>query len=473
MRKVLSVLLALCMLLALPSGTALAEEDGRSGDRNLEKLTKEEIVRLLEDNPATMPDGPFETEPEYTAPYAPGRLGREALRAALNRLNALRRIAGLPSVTLDDNWCGIAQYAAVLLSVSEQFGHYVPRPADMDESFYDIAAEGTSTSNISGGRTLTAAIDSFMDDSDVMNIDRLGHRRWQLDPYADKVGFGYAVHGYYRRYAAEKVFDETSGGGSCDFDFIAWPASGNFPSSLFGAGTAWSVTVDPNRYQKPALSAVSVTLTRQSDGKSWTFNEAQNSYALAFGSGPYFNVDTEGYGVSNCIIFRPDGVDAYEGLYSVSVTGLKTRSGAAAAISYQVDFFDPDARSGDPSSILPPSSDGVSVTVKGAAVTWTDAAPFIDANGRTMVPLRAAADAMGLDADWDAIAREAVFSDGRKAIRFPVDSSTARTSDGKTVSMDASAVIRNDRIYAPVRYLAEYFGYHVDWLSATRTVAIT
>lgn len=469
MKKLLSALLALCMLLALLPGAALAADGGQSGSRDLDKLTKEEIARLLEDNPLTLPEDLFETEPEYTSPYAPGKVRRETLQAALNRLNALRRIAGLPPVALDDKWCGIAQYGAVLLSVSDQFGHDVPQPADMDDRFYAIASEGASTSNISGGKTLTAAIDGFMDDSDATNIDCLGHRRWQLDPYADKVGFGYAVHGYYKRYTAEKVFDEISGG-ECDFDFIAWPASGNFPSALFGADTAWSVTVDPDQYQTPALSAITVTLTRQSDGKSWTLGGEQNSYALAFGSGPYFNVDTHGYGVDNCIIFRPDGVDKYEGLYSVSITGLKTRGGAPAAISYQVDFFDPDAYSG---GALPQGPGGVSVTVKGTAVTWTDAAPFIDANGRAMVPLAATADAMGLDAGWDASAREAAFTGGGKTIYFPVGSTTARTSDGKTVQMDTAAVIRNDRIYAPIRYLAEYFGYKADWLSATRTVVIS
>lgn len=466
MKKLLSALLALSMLLALLPGAALAAEAGHSGSGELKKLTKAEIIRLLEDNPLALPDKLFETEPSYDAPHAPGKLSREALQAALNRLNALRRIAGLPSVALDNEWCGVAQYGAVLLSVSDQFGHHVPRPGDMDEDFYAIASEGTSTSNISGGRTLTAAIDGFMDDSDAMNIDRLGHRRWQLDPCADKVGFGYAVHGYYRMYTAEKVFDETSGAG-CDYDFIAWPASGNFPRTLFGADTAWSVTVDPERYQTPALSAISVTLTRESDGRSWTLGGEQNSYAHAFDSGPYFNVNTDGYGVDNCIIFRPDGVEEYEGSYSVRITGLKTQSGAAAEIAYRVDFFDPDVR---PDSA---GSGGVSVIVKGEAVAWTDAEPFIDENGRAMVPLAAAAAAMGLDAGWDPESREAAFSGGGRTIWFPVDSAAARRSDGKTLRMDTAAVIRNDRIYAPVRYLAEYFGYKVDWDAAARSVTIS
>ena len=122
---------------------------------------------------------------------------------------------------------------------------------------------------------------------------------------------------------------------------------------------------------------------------------------------------------------------------------------------------------------LQKQASGITVTVNGEAVPWTDATPFIDDNDRTMVPLRAVADAMRLGVNWDENTREASFTGSGKTITFPIDSSTARTSDGETVTMDTAAVIVNDRTYAPIRYLAEYFGYGVDWDPATRTVTIT
>ena len=121
----------------------------------------------------------------------------------------------------------------------------------------------------------------------------------------------------------------------------------------------------------------------------------------------------------------------------------------------------------------PAAPEGISVTVGGNAVAWTDAAPFIDANSRTMVPLRAVADAMSLTVNWDGDARVASFTDGSKTISFPIDGSTAQTSDGGTVEMDTAAVIANERTYAPIRYLAEYFGYTVGWDGATQTVSLT
>ena len=124
-------------------------------------------------------------------------------------------------------------------------------------------------------------------------------------------------------------------------------------------------------------------------------------------------------------------------------------------------------------STAPSTPAAVAVTVNSKAVAFPDAKPFIDANDRTMVPLRAVADAMGLNVNWDATAREASFTGSGKTITFPIDSSTARTSGGNTVTMDTAAVIVNDRTYAPIRYLAEYFGYTVGWDAATRTVTIT
>ena len=116
---------------------------------------------------------------------------------------------------------------------------------------------------------------------------------------------------------------------------------------------------------------------------------------------------------------------------------------------------------------------GISVTVNGVLVQWTDAAPFLDANNRTMVPLRAVAEALDLNVTWDAKTREAGFTRGSKGIYFPVNKSVYYTEGGGVGSMDTAAVIVDDRTYAPIRYLAEYFGYSVGWDGDTKTVLIT
>ena len=119
------------------------------------------------------------------------------------------------------------------------------------------------------------------------------------------------------------------------------------------------------------------------------------------------------------------------------------------------------------------ASNSIKVTIDGSSVKWTDAEPFIDDNYRTMVPLRAVGEALGLNVDWNNSAKEAIFTKGSKTIYFPIDSMYYRTENGAIESMDTAAVIVNNRTYAPVRYLAEYFGYTVNWDGSTWTVVIT
>ncbi len=117
----------------------------------------------------------------------------------------------------------------------------------------------------------------------------------------------------------------------------------------------------------------------------------------------------------------------------------------------------------------------INVTINGKAVQLTDVKPFINADKRTMVPLRAVAEAMGLEVSWDPDAREAIFSDGDGAIYFPIESNRYHYVRGPfsgETTMNTTAVIVNDRTFTPIRYLAEYFGYSVDWDDGTYTVII-
>ena len=342
------------VMVLLPDGTVSqpTEEPEQtelrhSGSTMLGKLSKEEIVQLLEQASSTLPNPVLTEEPSIHAPYATGAVDHQALEAAAQRLNVLRRLAGVPQVQLDDSLSENAQYGAVLLAHLGTLNHTPAKPSDMDNSFYQKAYEATSTSNIAAGMDLLESVDMFMQDSDARNVERVGHRRWQLNPELGRVGFGYAQNpdSIYRDFVTEKVTD-TSGSG-CDYDFIGWPASGNFPNYLdsFDANTAWSVVLNPDDYQVPTQSGLVVTLVRQSDGKTWTL-DGKASYTPA-ASGRYLNVETSGVG--NCIIFRPDGVTKYEGVYQVTIDGLKDRSGKAVDFTYQVDFFSQPDNASKPS----------------------------------------------------------------------------------------------------------------------------
>lgn len=224
--------------------TQQVNKDTGSGSLSMSKLSKQEIIDLLNAAPTTMLSDIFSASPSCTAPYATGKIRQEVLDAAAARLSALRRIAGLPAVTANPALCEQAQYGAVILGKLGGLSHQPSKPADMDNSFYQKAYDATSSSNLFAGLSLLSTPDGFMEDSDAGNIDRVGHRRWQLNPVLGKVGFGYVENGNgYGRFTAEKVFDQS--GQNIDYNYIAWPASGNFPNDLsaFEKNTAWSVSL--------------------------------------------------------------------------------------------------------------------------------------------------------------------------------------------------------------------------------------
>lgn len=157
----------------------------------------------------------------------------------------------------------------------------------------------------------------------------------------------------------------------------------------------------------------------------------------------------------------------------------------------------------------------VNVTVDGVPVQWTDARPYVDENNRTMVPLAAIGEAMGISAEWDQELKMAIFGVGfsqedailqgfmrdmdadgvgdvflgATVIGFRIGQDKApwvadyyliggtvdevEYRDENFVQMDTEPVIKDGRTYAPVKYLAEYFGYKTEWNNATKTVVIS
>lgn len=111
--------------------------------------------------------------------------------------------------------------------------------------------------------------------------------------------------------------------------------------------------------------------------------------------------------------------------------------------------------------------------------------PYVDANNRTMIPLRTTANAMGLEVSWNEEAKQATFTSTAdkttKSVVFTIDSdklSYTVAEEGKEPvteekQMDTAAVQKDNRTYAPIRFLAETLGYYVGWDNATQTVTLS
>ena len=287
----------------------------------------------------------FLTEPSVVAPYATGSLTEEFMQTGLTYLNYVRFVAGLPEITLDDAMNLDAQHGAVVLAAIDELTHYPSQPADMDDAFFQKGYAATSSSNISYrwgydplGNLKNSILGCMNDNGSIGNLTTVGHRRWLLNPTLGKVGFGYAESNSGASYIVTKVFDWSGVG--CTFDFISWPAAGNQPVDLFPAQNPWSVTLNNSVYRKASADSVKITVTRESDGTQWIFDGSTGKPNTNID--PYLIVDTQGYGIPNCIIFHPGtaNVRNYEGVYTVKITGIYYLNGSAAEINYTVDFFD-------------------------------------------------------------------------------------------------------------------------------------
>ena len=126
---------------------------------------------------------------------------------------------------------------------------------------------------------------------------------------------------------------------------------------------------------------------------------------------------------------------------------------------------------------------GINATFTDGKATYTlngetvemDVAPYIDSNNRMLVPIRFAANAMGVSDDniqWNGYTQTGTISGAMGVVRVTVGSTNLITSNG-TITMDTVAVNTNNRIYVPVRYIANALGVSVSWDPATRTATFT
>ncbi|WP_281817974.1 copper amine oxidase N-terminal domain-containing protein [Vallitalea longa] len=114
----------------------------------------------------------------------------------------------------------------------------------------------------------------------------------------------------------------------------------------------------------------------------------------------------------------------------------------------------------------------VKVTVQGETVDFPDAKPFIDANNRTLVPIRFISEALGAQVSWNGDLQQATIAYDNKVIELVINKKEI-SIDGQTQVMDTQAILKDSRTYVPVRFVSEAMGANVEWDSDNYIVSIT
>ena len=318
---------------------------------NVETHTKDEIIAYIQSHTGALEDTiTYGQEPVTTAPYSAGKLSDATQQYGLAALNEVRYIAGIyHEVTADDTYVSQAQAGALINYVNRQLSHTPSQPEGMSDDMYQLGYLGTSRGNIvwsSGMMPLgKAVIHSWMADEDSGNIDRVGHRRWCLNPSMGKTGFG-AVTGSNGTYGVMYAFDRSHT--VTEDPIVAWPAR-NMPVEYFDSDYPWSIS------SGTAFSDdVSVKVTRVQDHQEWNF-----SSSAADG---YFNYSKGGYGQYYCLIFRPSGISGY---FSGDEYQVEVMENGEITLDYTVSFFNIEEIPEDTTITLSSSTGKVSVSQDG------------------------------------------------------------------------------------------------------------
>lgn len=111
----------------------------------------------------------------------------------------------------------------------------------------------------------------------------------------------------------------------------------------------------------------------------------------------------------------------------------------------------------------------ITVNANGKMVI-SDAEPKV-IHGRTLLPLRAAAEALNAKVDWNESTNQATITKDNITLVFTVNQNTF-TKNGKTIALDVSLSTYNNRIYLPVRAFSEALNVQTHWDSKRRIVSL-
>lgn len=123
--------------------------------------------------------------------------------------------------------------------------------------------------------------------------------------------------------------------------------------------------------------------------------------------------------------------------------------------------------------IIRVTNDGerIQVFLDKSELEFTDAKPFIDENDRTMIPIRAVAEGLNCGVEYDEQTRTVTVTDNDNVLTLVIGGRNL-VRNGETIEMDTAAVIYGGRTYIPLRFAAEALGYDVNYGARVVSVTI-
>lgn len=224
-----------------------------SGDSILNLLQR---VWVVEDYKANYVTTSMDDELDWNGSVntcSAGNISVQAQKKFLQRLNYIRRLAGLPDeCELREDWNRKCQEAALMMLANSKLSH---EPQKYWKCFSASGKEGAYGSNLSLGEHSSDALMGQVEDDGEGN-EAVGHRRWIFYPNTKIFG-----HGSTNSSMALWVF----GGDNAEYpkseterynsQFVAWPPAGYVPFDF--RCSRWSFSLAGADFSRSAVTIIS------------------------------------------------------------------------------------------------------------------------------------------------------------------------------------------------------------------------
>jgi len=100
-----------------------------------------------------------------------------------------------------------------------------------------------------------------------------------------------------------------------------------------------------------------------------------------------------------------------------------------------------------------------------------DVAPFVS-GGRSYVPIKYLSEVIGANVSWSETSQSVTIKKDNIVVVLRIGNKVI-VVNGKEITMDVVPIIRDGRTYLPAKYVAEAFGYTVDWNATTQTIKMS
>ena len=117
------------------------------------------------------------------------------------------------------------------------------------------------------------------------------------------------------------------------------------------------------------------------------------------------------------------------------------------------------------------AADDIKVYVNGNQVAFPDQKPMINADSRTLVPVRFVSEALGAAVEWQGDTNTVNIAPKGKSINLVIGQKQARVDEDNIV-LDTAAALVGGRTMVPLRFISECLGAEVQWDQYARAIYI-